>query len=151
MEIIQTNALISINETLWVQLLLFLGFMFVINRLLIRPVQRNMAAREKQFEGLSADVAAIQSEMKTLVRQLDDESAQTSLRARTRSEDLRRDGQLQADRLIKEAREEIRHQQSASAQELDGLLREARKHLEVESRKVAAVIMSQILEERPRS
>jgi F-type H+-transporting ATPase subunit b len=150
MEIIQTNALISINETLWVQLLLFLVFMFVVNRLLVRPVQRNMAAREKQFEGLSAEVAAIQSEMKTLVRQLDDESAQTNLRARTRSEDLRRDGQLQADRLIEAAREEIRHQQSASAQELDGLLREARKHLEVESRKVAAVIMSQILEERPR-
>lgn len=151
MEIIQTNALISINETLWVQLLLFLVFMFVINRLLIRPVQRNIADREGHFKSLSSDVAAIQSEMKALARQMEDETAQAGRTARRRSDDLRRDGQRQANRLIEEAREAIRRQQSESKQELAVLLTEARRGLEAESRKIAQAIMSQILEERPRA
>jgi F-type H+-transporting ATPase subunit b len=150
MEIIQTNALISINETLWVQLLLFLMFMFVINRLLVRPMQRNMAAREKQFERLADEVSAIQSEMHALARQLDDETAQISRDARRRSDGLRHEGQLEANRLIEAAREEIRRQQAASTEDLAGRLNEARAQLAAESRKIADVIMSQILKESPR-
>jgi len=150
MQIIQTNALISINETLWVQLLLFLVFMFVVNRLLVRPVQRNMAAREQQFKRLAQEVSAIQSEMQTLARHLDDETAQIGREARQRSDELRHDGQVQANRLIEEVREEIRRQQATATEELAGWLSEARTQLTSESRKIADVIMSQILEEGPR-
>ena len=46
MEIINTIALISINETLIVQLLSFLVFLFLINRVMIRPLRSVIDERE---------------------------------------------------------------------------------------------------------
>ena len=46
MEIISNIALITINETLIAQLLAFLIFMFVINRLMFKPLQGVMTERQ---------------------------------------------------------------------------------------------------------
>ena len=45
MQIITNIALISINETLIVQLLSFLIFLFIINRVMIRPLRGVMSDR----------------------------------------------------------------------------------------------------------
>ena len=59
MEIIKTNALITINETLWVQMIVFLIFMFLINRIMFRPVRRNVAEREAHFDTLRQAILAL--------------------------------------------------------------------------------------------
>ena len=67
MEIIKTTALITINETLWVQLIFFLIFLFLINRVMFRPVRRNMADREVHFLSLRQDIQ-IETECETIDR-----------------------------------------------------------------------------------
>ena len=45
MQIISNIALISINETLIVQLISFLIFLFVINRIMFRPLRKTVGPR----------------------------------------------------------------------------------------------------------
>jgi len=52
MEIISNIALISINETVVVQMLSFLVFMFILNRIMIRPLRSSANDREIYIEKL---------------------------------------------------------------------------------------------------
>jgi len=45
MQIVSNVALISINETMVVQLISFLIFLFVINRVMFRPLRESMHER----------------------------------------------------------------------------------------------------------
>ena len=52
MQIVSNVALISINETFLVQLISFLIFLFIINRVMIRPLRGVMREREEYVEKL---------------------------------------------------------------------------------------------------
>ena len=56
MEIISNTALISINETLIIQVLSFLIFLFIINRLMFRPLHKTIGDRERHFEDISREI-----------------------------------------------------------------------------------------------
>ena len=56
MEIVSNIALISINETLIVQMVSFLIFMFVMNMVMFRPLNRVMKKRSEYMESLKQDM-----------------------------------------------------------------------------------------------
>lgn len=56
MEIISTTALISINETFIVQLISFLIFLFIMNRIMFRPLKETMEKRNIYMEKLVQDI-----------------------------------------------------------------------------------------------
>lgn len=56
MQIISNIALISINETLVVQLISFLIFLFIINRIMFRPLRQVMIERENHMEKINLDI-----------------------------------------------------------------------------------------------
>ena len=54
MQIISNVALISINETVVVQLLSFLLFLYIMNRIMFRPLRNVMAQREDHLKQIQA-------------------------------------------------------------------------------------------------
>ena len=63
MQIISNIALISINETLIVQLLSFLIFLFIINRVMIRPLRGVMSDREQHIVAIKSATVDAQKDL----------------------------------------------------------------------------------------
>ena len=70
MQIISNIALISINETLFFQLISFLIFLFIINRLMFRPLQSVMVERDNHIGQIQRDILDKENEFRNLTIQL---------------------------------------------------------------------------------
>jgi len=70
MEIINTTALISINETSIAQLVSFLIFLFIMNRIMFRPLRDTMEKRSNFIKGLTQDISDAEDEFDNLSSQL---------------------------------------------------------------------------------
>lgn len=145
MEIIKTTALITINETLGVQLIGFLIFVFIINRVMFRPVKRNMATRDAYFSTQATEIAALRTELETLVATVRAEEKERTQDAHRQSEERCRSGKQEADQVVAAARVEIGKLEAATAMQLETTLAAARKEIEAESRKVAREVMQRLL------
>jgi len=148
MEIIKTTALITINETLWVQLILFLIFLFLINRIMFRPVRRNMADREAHFLSLRQDIHLLEEEMDALVDQAEAEEHRLRSMARRTSEELREEGLAEARRLMENVREEMKSVQKEAEAQVNAALANARQRVKGEAEKLAVSIIQQLLARR---
>ncbi|MGD9333299.1 MAG: hypothetical protein PVJ53_18430, partial [Desulfobacterales bacterium] len=143
-----TTALITINETLWVQLILFLIFLFLINRIMFRPVRRNMADREVHFLSLRQDIHLLQEEIDALSDQAAAEEDHLRTTAKRASEALREEGRQEAKRLMNEALEDIRALQQEAEKQLDASLASAQGQVAHESQGLAVSIIEQFLTRR---
>ena len=71
MEIIATTALISINETFFVQLVSFLIFLYVMNRIMFRPLISTMDQRKEYLVDVKTDIENANSDLVNLNLELD--------------------------------------------------------------------------------
>lgn len=149
MEIIKTTALITINETLWVQLIGFLIFLFLINRVMFRPVRRNLAEREAHFNTLKQDILALKVEMTTLFKETEAEEHQLKTTARRIGEDLRQEGQQEAKRLMHKALDEIKVLQQQAAHHLNASMDNARQQVASEAEGLRTSIIGHLMNRRP--
>ena len=72
MQIVSNIALITINETLIVQLVSFLLFLFIINRIMFRPLRKVMTERSTYIETLQREIADQQNELKKISKKIKD-------------------------------------------------------------------------------
>ena len=148
MEIIKTNALITINETLWVQMVIFLIFLFLINRIMFRPVRRNLAEREDHFTALRQAILALKEEMGTLFKETQAEEQRLKASTRRTVEELRQTGRQEADRLIDQALNQVKDQHLAAEKQLQATLAVARQEIEAEASHLTTSIIQHLLERR---
>lgn len=151
MEIIKTTALITINETLWVQLIFFLIFLFLINRVMFRPVRRNMADREVHFLTLRQDIHLLKEEIDALSDQAEAEEHQLRTTAQRAGEELREEGRKEVKQLMNKALEDIRAIQQEAEDQLEASLASARRQVEHESQELAESIIQRFLTRRTAS
>ena len=69
MQIISTIAMISINETLIIQLISFLIFLFIINRIMIQPLRSVSREREAHIQKIELDTVAAEKKVEQVVKQ----------------------------------------------------------------------------------
>ena len=87
MHIISNIALITINETLLFQLISFLIFLFIINRIMFRPLQNVMDNRKNHMDKIQTDTVDAIKELESLTQKL---KAQES-EVRTEALELKRE------------------------------------------------------------
>jgi Zn-dependent protease with chaperone function len=75
MEIIATNALISINETFLVQLGSFLIFLYVMNRIMFRPLLSTISQRKEYIADFKEKILTGKEDLDRLSRDLDREQS----------------------------------------------------------------------------
>jgi len=151
MDIIKTTALITINETLWVQIIIFLLFLFLINRIMFRPVRRNMAEREAHFSHLRKAIDALKEEMGTLLKETEAEEKHLREAAHRMGEELRQAGRQEAKRLLDQALDDIKAQHQEAESQLKASMAVARRQIEVESSLLTASIIQHLLNEETRT
>ncbi|MEJ2040177.1 MAG: hypothetical protein P8X55_14780 [Desulfosarcinaceae bacterium] len=120
MEIVENIALITINETLIFQLVSFLVFLFILNRIMIRPLP------------MEQDILSADQTYKEISHQIHHEDAIARREAFKERDKLEVEGQHAASDLIEKTKEEISAMRLKAQQETDAKIAAARQELHME-------------------
>ena len=148
MEIVSNVALISINETLVVQLISFLIFLFVINRVMFRPLRRTMQEREHYVEGIRMDIHEAEKKLEQTIQEVQEEDAAVRKAGLQMIADMEKQGGEEAGKIIAEVREEIAEMGGKARQEIDLKMQDARKTILAEADKLSQSVMEKVLGRR---
>ena len=151
MEIISNIALISINETLIVQVIGFLIFLFVINRIMFRPLQNVMSDREIHIEGIKQDIVQARKEVESFASQIQEQDAAAREEAFGIKDQIEAAGSEQAKEIFESVKMEISANSQKIQQEIAARIAEERQNLEKESQGLALDIIEKILDRRRQS
>jgi F-type H+-transporting ATPase subunit b len=148
MEIVSTTALISINGTLIAQLVSFLIFLFIVNRIMIRPLQDSMAERSDHIEQIKQDIIDAEEDVRRFAAEVEERKSAVRTEAFQIANTLEESGSKRADEIFASAKEEIEALRAEAAADIDAKLAEARKHIKSESETLAVSVMEKILDRR---
>ena len=148
MEIISNIALISINETLIVQVVGFLVFLFVINRIMFRPLRNVMSDRDIHIERVKRDITQAQKEVASITSQIQQQDAATRKEAMELKDDLEANGSQQAQKIFQSVKKEIAADRKKVQQEIEVRIAEERKAVKKESQDLAMNIIEKIIGRR---
>ena len=148
MQIVSNVALISINETMVVQLISFLIFLFVINRVMFRPLRKSMQEREHYIEGIRMDIQEAKKKLEKTMQQVQDENAAVRKAGLQMTAELERQGNEEAGDIIAGSRQEISQLGNKARQEIDAKIADARKSIVAEAGKLSLSVMEKVLGRR---
>jgi F-type H+-transporting ATPase subunit b len=148
MEVISNIALISINETMIAQLVSFLIFLFVMNRLMFRPLRGTMRDRENYMEKIQLDITDAGNSLDAATRQLETREEEVRSGALAIKSELEAKGDEIAQEIFKVARDEIATIEKRTSREMEAKIAEARKTFNAEAEALTIRIMEKILDRR---
>ena len=137
--------MISINATLIVQIINLLVLIWILNRLMYRPIKRIAAERQtKVDEGLkqAAEMRGASQEAEALYIQ--DRNKGRS-QVRDQLDQRRRETDARVKEILKEAQEQAKSQQAKMLQNVEQQLQEARGDIKAEAEKVASSMAQTVL------
>jgi F-type H+-transporting ATPase subunit b len=150
MEIISNVALISINETLIVQVVGFLVFLFVINRIMFQPLRNVMSDRDIHIERVKRDITQAKKEVDSITGQIQEQDTATRKEALALKDDLEATGSQQAKEIFESVKKQITADREKVQQEIEVRIAQERKAVENESQALALNIIDKILNRRQR-
>jgi len=151
MKIIETIALITINETLFIQLLSFLLLLFILNRVMIGPLRRVMAEREAMLNRISQEIGATEQSYHDIEHQITAQEKTAQREAFKIRDQIEASGQQAADDLLSKARVEINVVKAKAHKEADDDLATARQEIEKEAAMISEQMIISLLGRRSAS
>ena len=148
MEIVSNIALISINGTLFHQLIAFLIFMFIMNRIMFRPLQEVMGERKNFIEKIKLDTVDAAKELEHLTGELSARESAVRMEAMEVRRELEAGGSQEATEILESTKQEIDSIKEKTEVEISAQISEARKLLQIESEALAVNIMEKLLDRR---
>ena len=148
MEIVSNIALIGINETLIFQVFSFLIFLFIINRIMFRPLRNVIDERESHIRSMQKDITAAEDQYTSLTQQIGEQESALRKEAFEIYENLEKAGNHQATEIFAATKEEIADLTKNAEKEIDAHILEARKQMQTESEALALNIMEKVLGRR---
>ena len=151
MEIVSNIALVSINETVFVQLISFLIFLFIINRVMFRPLRETMLKRDHHVNRIQDNITDQENQLQTLKNKISERESSVRSEALEMKKKLEDSGNQEAATILSTTRQEIAILRKKSAQDVENKVSEARKSLEQESEGLVSNVMEKVLDRRPSS
>jgi F-type H+-transporting ATPase subunit b len=148
MEIVSNIALITINGTLFHQLIAFLIFLFVINRIMFRPLQNVMGERESFLEKIKQDTNDKALELERLNLKIKTLESNVREEAFEIGQELEEKGSQEASAIIASTMEEIGSIKDKIEAEVNAQIDAAKANLKKESEALAVDIMEKLLDRR---
>ena len=151
MELVANVALITINETLIFQVISFLIFLFIMNRIMFRPLRNIMTERDEHIEKIKTDTVDAQKQFDSINTQISEQVAQVREEAFKVKGKLESDGEQEADVILASAKKEIAAANETARKDVEARVTAARRDLQDESEALALNIMESILDRRLQS
>lgn len=148
MEIITTNALISINETFIVQLVSFLIFLYVMNRIMFRPLRSTMEQRDDYIDRVKVEILAGRDNLDQLIRDLDIQRTRVIKEAEAVVQSIEAEGDHRASELVEEAREQVTALRHQTETQVNDQVQKARQAIAGEVDAITVSIMEKVIHRR---
>lgn len=148
MEIISNIALISINETLFAQLISFLIFLYIINRIMFKPLRSVIGERTDHIDKMHKEIADAEIELENVKRMLAENEAAVKEEAFSIKENMESSGDQKAAEIFKDAKHQIETMKLQARAEVAAQLNEAKKSIQKESEILVQQIIEKVLERR---
>ena len=148
MQIVSNIALITINETLIVQLISFLLFLFIINRVMFRPLRQVISERKAYIESLQQEIAGQQKELQNISNQIKKNEQKLLGEAHEMSMKHQDAGNIEAAEIIAATRREIAAIKEKAANDINQRIMELNSQLKHESEELVLRVMEKILDRR---
>ncbi len=148
MQIVSVEALLSINETLIVQLLSFLIFLVIIKRVMFRPLRGMIKERAEHVHKIKDDISEAENEYQKLLDQIKAQESAVKTEAFAIRDKLEKAGNAEAAAIIESTQMEILDLKKKVGKELDDQISEVKAYIKKESEVVAAAIIEKILDRR---
>ena len=148
MQIVSVEALLSINETLIVQLISFLIFLVIIKRVMFRPLRGIIKERGEHVHKIKDDISEAENEYQKLLDRIKAQESAVKNEAFAIREKLEKAGNEEATAIIESTQMEILDLKKKVGRELDDQISEVKAYIKKESEVVAAAIMEKILDRR---
>jgi F-type H+-transporting ATPase subunit b len=148
MQIISTIAMISINETLIIQLISFLIFLFIINRIMIQPLRGVSQEREAHIQKIELDTVAAEKKVEQVVKQIKKQEAKAIKTAREIRVKIEESGKLEADEIIHVTLREVEKLSKENHRQVSAMVEEVRKSVQKEAETLAVGMMEKLLDRR---
>jgi F-type H+-transporting ATPase subunit b len=146
MEIVENVALISINATLVVQLVSFLLFMVLLNRVMIRPLRKVMREREQYLEKVQQEIHAAHEGYAQIGQKIQDQESETRKAAFKIREEMERDAQRSASDAVSQTKSEIETLRNESQRQADKKIAAARQQIDREADVLADRMIDALLD-----
>ncbi len=148
MEIVSQTELVSINATMLVQGASFLIFLYVITRIMFRPLRRTMEDRSAHARQLKKEMAIQEQQIDEMSATLAKEEKKLKAQVFLESEQQESSAKQEAHALIRQAREEIVTQQREAENRIRERIETTRKQMVSETEPLVLTIMEKILGRR---
>ena len=148
MEIISNIALITINATLFHQLVAFLIFLFIINRIMFRPLRSVMAERDDVIEKIKLDTTNAGETIERLKNELKERESKVRKEALKIQIELEEKGKQESAEILKSTLQEIEVLKDKNEAAINAQIMKAKKDLQKESEALALNIMEKLLGRR---
>jgi len=137
--------IISPDGSLVLVLVLFIFFVFLLNRLLFRPIGRVLDQRQNLTEGSANEARAARRMYETRLAEYEATIRQARAESYKQSEQERAAALEERRRLLDEAKQNAHEQIDRAKQEIEKQVNQARSSLESESRQIAENISRTVL------
>jgi F-type H+-transporting ATPase subunit b len=140
--------MISINETLIIQIIHFLILVFILNRLMFRPILAAIDKRSKYIEDSKKEIVDIENE----TTELFDKCVSMEKGARTdagnESSRLKKEALETSENIFNDSREEVSSIREKVKKEIDEQLKRAKQSLQSEAVSLADTITEKVMGRR---
>jgi F-type H+-transporting ATPase subunit b len=141
--------MVTIDVTLWVQMLSFLIFLFIMNILLYRPVRQMVARRNQLIMNQRQEIDRANQEAERALREFEETIKNARITGRIKLEEQKELARKQEKELIQkayqEASEELARVREEIKKEKETALQELRDQIQVFSVEVASKILGRSL------
>jgi len=131
-----------------IQLVSFLIFLFIINRLMFRPLIEEKRKRDNYIEKIKTDIADAIKDVEDITKKIHSEGTQAKKEAMSLFEELRASGEQEASKVFNSTRSKILDIKKSAESEIDQWLLEAKKSLQKEAENLSVSIMEKVLGRR---
>jgi F-type H+-transporting ATPase subunit b len=148
MEIVTQTELVSINATMVVQVLSFLIFLFLIQRIMFRPLLNTMNARSADLKRLQKEIKTKETQLAEISSKMQKEAAALKFEAFSEAEKMETAGKQEARSILEQTREEIADQQRQAGDDVRKRIEAVQQELGKEAEALSAAIIAKVLERR---
>ena len=148
MKIIETIALITINHTLFFQLASFLLLLFVLNRIMFRPLRQVMSEREVLLTGMSDEISSVEKTYAEIGQKIESQESTARREASKLRDEIEASGQQSAATVLEQAREQINALKAKAKEETAAQVAAARQEIEREAAAISDQMIASVLGRR---
>jgi F-type H+-transporting ATPase subunit b len=148
MEIVENIALISINATMVAQLLSFLLFMVLFNRIMIRPLRQVMRERSNYVEQIRQQIVTVDENFEKVANQIKKQEHQVRQTSLTIRKDIETAAQQSAKAVMGQTKQEIDALREQALQSVNAKIADTRQGMQVEAEVLSDQIATVLLNRR---